>query len=67
MDFLIDTIFIVVGDMMLQQTTYNRNKETMPYYLLFIAIFLLFSSMTYQQIYNKSNLTRNDDFRIFAD
>jgi hypothetical protein len=26
MDFLIDTIFVVFGDMMLQQTTYNQIK-----------------------------------------
>jgi hypothetical protein len=48
MDFLIDTIFVVFGDMMLQQTTYNRNKQTMFYYLLLITIFVLSSSMTYR-------------------
>ena len=53
MDFLIDTIFVVFGEMMLQQTTYNRNKQTMLYYLLLITIFVLSSSMAYQQIYNK--------------
>jgi hypothetical protein len=66
MDFLIDTIFVVFGDMMLQQTTYNRNKQTMLYYLLFITICVLSSSMTYQHIYNNGTLTRNDGFRIFA-
>jgi hypothetical protein len=66
MDFLIYTIFVVFGDMMLQQTTYNRNKQTMLYYLLFISIVVLSSSMTYQQIYDKGNITRNDGFRIFA-
>ena len=30
MDFLI--VFVVFGDMMLQQTTYNKNKQTMFYY-----------------------------------
>ena len=64
MDFLI--VFVMFGDMMLQQTTHNRNKQTMLYYLLFITIFVLSSSMTYQHIYNKSNLTRSDGFRIFA-
>jgi hypothetical protein len=54
------------GDMMLQQTTHNRNKQTMLYYLLFITIFVLTSSMTYQHIYNKSNLTQNDGFRILV-
>jgi hypothetical protein len=54
------------GDMMLQQTTHNRNKQTMLYYLLFITIFVLSSSMTYQHIYNKSNLTRSDGFRILV-
>ena len=51
MDFLI--VFVVFGDRMLQQTTYNRNKQTMLYYLLFITIIVLSSSMTYQQIHNK--------------
>jgi uncharacterized membrane protein SirB2 len=64
MDFLI--VYVVFGDMMLQQTTYNKNKQTMFYYLLFISIVVLSSSMTYQHIHNKSNLTWNDDFRIFA-
>ena len=53
MDILIDIIFVVFGDMMLQQTTYNKNKQTMLYYLLFITIIVLSPSMTYQQIYNK--------------
>ena len=66
MDFLIYTIFVVFGDMMLQQTTYNRNKQTMLYYLLFILIVVLSSSMAYQQIYDKGNITRNDGFRICA-
>ena len=64
MDFLI--VFVMFGDMMLQQTTHNRNKQTMHYFLLLIAIFVLSSSMTYQHIYNTSNLTRNDVFCIFA-
>ena len=64
MDFSI--VFVVFGDRMLQQTTNNRNKQTMLYSLLFITIFVLSSSMTYQHIHNKSNLTRNDGFRIFA-
>jgi hypothetical protein len=36
MDFLI--VFLVFGDRMLQQTTYNRNKQSMLYLLFFIAI-----------------------------
>ena len=64
MDFLI--VFVVFGDRMLQQTTYNKSKQTMLYYLLFITICVPSSSMTYQHIYNKSNLARNDGFRIFA-
>ena len=28
MDFLIDIIFVMFGDMMLQQITHNRNKQT---------------------------------------
>jgi hypothetical protein len=40
MDFLI--VFVVFGDRMLQQTTYNKSKQTMLYYLLFITINQIF-------------------------
>ena len=38
MDFLIDTILVVFGEMVIQQTTYNWNKQNMHHYLSFITI-----------------------------
>jgi hypothetical protein len=53
-EFLIDIIFIVFGDMMLQHTIYNRkynwNKQNYSPLLTVYNNRVLSSSMTYQQI-----------------
>ena len=38
MDVLIDAIFVVFDENMLQQTIYNWNKQIMHHYLSFLAI-----------------------------
>ena len=38
MDFLIDTILVVFGEMVIQQTTYYWNKQPLHPYLSFITI-----------------------------
>jgi hypothetical protein len=60
MEFLIDIIFIVFGDMMLQHTICNRkyhwNKENYSPLLTVYNNRVLSSSMTYQQILAKVTL-----------
>jgi len=38
MDFSMDTILVVFGEMVIEQTTYNWNKQPMHHYLSFITI-----------------------------